>query len=186
LGKKRAKGEERTWERNGRAVLPSVRVRVFFWSLGIPGIGGIFLFWSHSIISRMQPNTLYTGTERLHTTILSNQTLPCLPVRRTPERTGRIRHRISKPGERRKNSRANQRKTRGALAHLKETATRQLRRDQRAKRRHRQSYDCPSPTPEQQDVASTCPSHLPAGGLLGQGPYSSPPGWPPFFFFLIK
>jgi exopolysaccharide biosynthesis predicted pyruvyltransferase EpsI len=24
----------------------------------------------------MKPNTLYTGTERLHTTILSNQTLP--------------------------------------------------------------------------------------------------------------
>jgi hypothetical protein len=30
LGKKRAKGEERTWERNGRVVLPSVRVRMFF------------------------------------------------------------------------------------------------------------------------------------------------------------
>jgi hypothetical protein len=76
LGKKRAKGEERTWEGNGRAVLTSVRVRVFFWSPRILDIGGIFFFWSHSIMSTIKPNTLYTGTERLHTTILSNQTLP--------------------------------------------------------------------------------------------------------------
>jgi hypothetical protein len=76
LGKKRAKGEERTWEGNGRAVLTSVRVRVFFWSPRILDIGGIFFFWSHSIMSTMKPNTLYTGTERLHTTIPSNQTLP--------------------------------------------------------------------------------------------------------------
>jgi hypothetical protein len=27
-------------------------------------------------MSTMKPNTLYTGTERLHTTLLSNQTLP--------------------------------------------------------------------------------------------------------------
>lgn len=47
-----------------------------FLSPAILRIGRIFYFWSHSVISRIKPNTLYIGTERLHTIILSNQTLP--------------------------------------------------------------------------------------------------------------
>jgi hypothetical protein len=101
----------------------------------------------------------------------------CLPVRRTRERTGRIRHRISKPVERRKNSRANLTKARGALAHLKETAARQLYRDQHGVRRasnHQsqnraaaRAYDYSSPTHGLPASTSIFPRNELLGGLLG-------------------